>query len=136
MLAGWTGLVPIDAPDQRVVQAIRVVDPQTGAVVEKQAVAMPCVDRRLQGRSMKQRFGKKRRGPQTQADVKSAFTVSGTAGIEFLIKRWVGLAAGYNVLRIDTGNVPKSGTVQVKAVETGITQYGPLFTLAFHWAEK
>ena len=74
----------------------------------------------------------------TQGDIGggSAFTVSGTAGIEFLIKRWVGLAAGYNVLRIDTGNVPKNGTTPVNAVETSITQYGPAFTLAFHWAEK
>ena len=74
----------------------------------------------------------------TQGDIGagSAFTVSGTAGIEFLIKPWVGLAAGYNVLRIDTGNVPTSGTASINAVETGITQYGPVFTLAFHWAEK
>ncbi|HEU4936143.1 MAG TPA: hypothetical protein VFT39_06810 [Vicinamibacterales bacterium] len=74
----------------------------------------------------------------TQADIGggSAFTTSATGAIEFLITRWVGLAAGYNLLRIDTGSVPKSGTAPVNAVETGVTQYGPVFTLAFHWAEK
>lgn len=74
----------------------------------------------------------------TQADVGggSAFTVSATGGIEFLIKRWVGLAAGYNVLRIDTGSVPKNGTTPIHTVESTVTQYGPVFTMVFHWAEK
>jgi hypothetical protein len=73
-----------------------------------------------------------------QADIGggSAFTVSATGGIEFLIKPWLGVAAGYNVLRIDTGSVPTSGTGPVNVVETEVTQGGPVFTLTFHWAEK
>ena len=48
----------------------------------------------------------------TQADIGggSAFTWSAGGGVEFLIKPWIGLAVAYNALRIDTGNVPKSGS--------------------------
>src|SRR5579872_1193650 len=54
----------------------------------------------------------------TRADVGggSALTWSAFGGIEFLIKPWVGVAAGYNALRVDTGNVPKSGTAVVSDV--------------------
>jgi hypothetical protein len=74
----------------------------------------------------------------TQADVGggSAFTWSAFGGIELLIKPWVGVAAGYNALRVDTGNVPKSGTAVVSDVQYAVTQYGPAFSLAFHWTEK
>ena len=74
----------------------------------------------------------------TQADVGggSAFTWSALGGIEFQIKPWIGLAAGYGALRIDTGNVPKSGTAVVNDVQYAVTQYGPAFSLTFHWAEK
>jgi hypothetical protein len=73
----------------------------------------------------------------TQADVGggSAFTASATGGIEVLIKPWVGVAAAYSVLRLDTG-VSTSGMRPVDTVETAITQHGPVFTLTFHWAEK
>ncbi len=52
----------------------------------------------------------------TQADIGggSAFTWSAGGGVEFLIKPWIGLAVGYNALRIDTGDVPKSGSGPVK----------------------
>ena len=74
----------------------------------------------------------------TQADVGggSAFTWSALGGIEFQIKPWIGLAAGYGALRIDTGNVPKSGTAVVNDVQYAVTQYGPAFSLTLHWAEK
>ena len=70
----------------------------------------------------------------TQADVGggSAFTWSATAGIEFLIKPWIGLAAGYNVLGIDTGNVPQSGNAAISDVQFSVRQYGPAFSLTFH----
>ena len=74
----------------------------------------------------------------TQADIGggSAFTWSAGGGIEFLLKPWIGLAAGYNALRIDTGTVPKSGTGPVNDVQYAVTQYGPAFSLTFHWREK
>jgi hypothetical protein len=74
----------------------------------------------------------------TQADVGggSAFTWSAGGGVEFLIKPWIGAAVGYNALRIDTGNVPKSGTGPVNDVQYAVTQYGPAFSLTFHWSEK
>jgi hypothetical protein len=74
----------------------------------------------------------------TQADIGggSAFTWSALGGIEFQIKPWIGVAAGYNALRIDTGNVPKSGNVAVSDLQYAVTQYGPAFSLTFHWAQK
>ena len=74
----------------------------------------------------------------TQADIGggTAFTFTALGGVEFLIKPWIGLAGGYNVLRIDTGNVPTSGTGPINDVQYTVTQYGPVFTLAFHWSEK
>ena len=74
----------------------------------------------------------------TQADIGggSAFTASATGGIEFLLKPWVGVAVAYNLLHIDTGNVPTNGTAAVDVLETTVTQSGPVFTLIFHWAEK
>ena len=74
----------------------------------------------------------------TQADVGngSAFTWSAAGGVEFLIKPWIGLAAGYNALRIDTGDVPTSGSSPVDDVQYGGTQYGPAFSLTFHWSER
>ena len=69
-----------------------------------------------------------------QADVGdgSAFTWSAAGGVEFLIKPWIGLAVGYNALRIDTGNVPKSGSGLVNDVQYAVTQYGPAFSMTFH----
>src|SRR5207344_3346267 len=66
----------------------------------------------------------------TQADIGggSAFTWSALGGIEFQIKPWIGLAAGYNALRIDTGNVPKTGNAAVSNVQYVVTQYGPAFS--------
>jgi hypothetical protein len=63
----------------------------------------------------------------TQADIGggSAFTWSALAGLQFQIKPWVGLAAGYNVLRIDTGNVPKTGNAAVNDLQYAVTQHGP-----------
>jgi hypothetical protein len=74
----------------------------------------------------------------TQADIGggSAFTWSAVGGIEFQIKPWIGLAAGYGALRIDTGNVPKNGTAAVSDVQYAVTQYGPAFSLTFHWSEQ
>jgi hypothetical protein len=74
----------------------------------------------------------------TQADIGggSAFTWSAAGGVEFLIKPWMGLAVGYNALRIDTGSVPKGGSGPVNDVEYAVTQYGPAFSLTFHWSEK
>jgi hypothetical protein len=74
----------------------------------------------------------------TQADIGggSAFTYSAFGGVEFQIKPWIGLAGGYNVLHIDTGNVPSSGSGPVNEVQYAVTQYGPVVTLAFHWNQK
>jgi hypothetical protein len=74
----------------------------------------------------------------TQADVGggSAFTWSAGGGVEFLIKPWIGLAVFYNALRIDTGNVPQSGSGPVSEVQYAVTQSGPAFSLTFHWSEK
>ena len=70
----------------------------------------------------------------TQADIGggSAFTWSALGGIEFQIKPWIGLAAGYNALGVDTGNVPKTGNVAVRNLEYAVTRYGPVFSLTFH----
>ena len=75
----------------------------------------------------------------TQADIGggSAFTWSAGGGVEFLIKPWVGLAVGYNALRIDTGSVPTSGSGPiVKDLQYAVTQYGPAFSMTFHWSQK
>jgi opacity protein-like surface antigen len=72
----------------------------------------------------------------TQADLGggSAFTWSALAGLQFQVKPWIALAAGYNVLRIDTGNVPKTGNAAVSDLQYAVTQHGPAFSLAFRWA--
>jgi hypothetical protein len=74
----------------------------------------------------------------TQADIGggSAFTWSAGGGIELLIKPSIGLAVGYNALHIDTGNVPRSGSGPVNDAQYTVTQYGPAFSLTFHWSEK
>ena len=80
----------------------------------------------------------KRAALLTQADIGggSAFTASATGGIEVLLKPWVGMAVAYNLLHIDTGNVPTTGPSAVDVLETTVTQSGPVFTLIFHWAQK
>jgi hypothetical protein len=74
----------------------------------------------------------------TQADIGGGamFTASALGGLEFLIKPWIGLTGGYNVLRIDTGSVPTSGTGPVDTVQYAVSLYGPVFSLTFHWNEK
>ena len=74
----------------------------------------------------------------TQADIGggAAFTWSAVGGIEYLVKPWVGLAAGYQALHIDTGNVPTSGPGPITDVQYTVNQYGPAFSLTFHWAQK
>lgn len=74
----------------------------------------------------------------TQADIGggSAFSWSAVGGIEFVIKPWIGVAAAYAALDIDTGNVPKSGPVPINDVQYAVTQYGPAFSLTFHWGGK
>jgi hypothetical protein len=78
----------------------------------------------------------------TQSDIGggSAFTWSAFGGAEFLLKPWIGLAAGYNVLGIDTGDVPKAGSTPIGTV-TGdvkytVKQYGPAFAVTFHIKPK
>ncbi len=60
----------------------------------------------------------------TQADIGggSAVTWSALGGVEFLPKPWIGLAVGYNVLHITTGNVPKSGNVVISDVQFTLAQ--------------
>ncbi len=74
----------------------------------------------------------------TQADIGggSVFTWSAFGGIDFQIKPWIGLAVGYNALRIDTGSVPKSGNAAVSDLQYAVTQYGPAFSLTFRWKQK
>jgi len=78
----------------------------------------------------------------TQSDIGggSAFTWSAFGGAEFLLKPWIGLAAGYSALGINTGDVPKSGSTPIGTV-TGdvkytVKQYGPAFGLTFHLKPK
>jgi hypothetical protein len=75
----------------------------------------------------------------TQADIGggSALTWSAMGGVEFRVKKWMGLMAGYSVLGIDTGSVPTSGNAAlVNDVQYAVTQYGPVFSLTFHWSTK
>lgn len=74
----------------------------------------------------------------TQADIGggAAFTWSAQGAVEFLIKPWIGLAAGYSALHVDTGNVPKSGSTPVNDVQFAMSQYGPVFAMTFHWSQK
>lgn len=74
----------------------------------------------------------------TQADIGGGlvFTSSAVGGLEFQIRPWIGVAAAYGVLRMDTGNVPISGTAPVNNVQVAVTQYGPAFSLTFHWSGK
>jgi hypothetical protein len=74
----------------------------------------------------------------TQADIGggSAFTWSAFGGLEFKIKRWVGLMAGYNALSVDMGTVPTSGNALTDDLRYEATQYGPVVSLMFHWSEK
>jgi hypothetical protein len=78
----------------------------------------------------------------TQADVGDggAFTWSALGGIEFRMKSWIGLAAGYEVLGIDTGDVPTAGSERIGTapgdVKYTMKQYGPLFSLTFHFGQK
>jgi len=74
----------------------------------------------------------------TQADIGggSAFTWSAFGGIEFLVKPWIGLSGGYGALGIDTGNVPKSGSLPIGSAvgdtKYTVKQYGPAFAVSFH----
>jgi hypothetical protein len=74
----------------------------------------------------------------TQADIGDggAFTWSAFGGIEFRIKRWIGVAGGYEALAIDMGDVPTSGSARVGTlpgdVKYSMKQYGPVFSLTFH----
>jgi len=78
----------------------------------------------------------------TQADIGDggAFTWSAFGGIEFRIKPWVGVAAGYEALAIDMGDVPASGSARIGTdpgdVKYSMKQYGPVFSLTFHFAQK
>ena len=47
-----------------------------------------------------------------------------------------GFAVADNALRIDTGNVPTSGSGPVSDVQYAVTRYGPAFSLTFHWSDK
>ena len=73
----------------------------------------------------------------TQADVGggAAFTWS-AVGIEFLIKPWDRTRCRYSALRLDTGNVPTSGSGPITAFQYSVSQYGPAFSLTFHWTEQ
>jgi hypothetical protein len=64
-----------------------------------------------------------------------AFTWSSTLGFEYRITSWLGAMAGYKAFGVDTGNVETSGRV-VSDVEYSTVQYGPIFSLTFHWAQK
>jgi hypothetical protein len=78
----------------------------------------------------------------TQADIGGggAFTWSALGGAEFLIKPWIGVAAGYGALGVDTGDVPRSGIAPVGSgtgdVKYTLRQYGPAFSLTFHINQK
>lgn len=65
-----------------------------------------------------------------------AFEWSSTLGVEFKFKPWLGAMVGYHALGINTGSVPTSGATVVKDVQFDVTQYGPVFSLTFHWTQK
>ncbi len=64
-----------------------------------------------------------------------AFTWSSTLGVEYRFASWAGAVIGYKALGIDTGSVAADGRV-VTDVEYATIQYGPVFSLMFHWAQK
>jgi len=64
-----------------------------------------------------------------------AFSWSATLGFDFRFKPWLGAFVGYRGLGIDTGNVPRNGTV-VKNLQYALTQYGPAASLTFRWKQK
>jgi hypothetical protein len=64
-----------------------------------------------------------------------AFTWSSTLGVEYRFASWVGAMAGYKAFGIDTGEVAVDRRL-VHNVEYSTIQYGPIFSLTFHWAQK
>lgn len=64
-----------------------------------------------------------------------AFTWSSTLGLEYRFTSWAGAMAGFKALGIDTGNVSADGRF-VTDVEYATIQYGPIFSLTFHWSQK
>jgi hypothetical protein len=64
-----------------------------------------------------------------------AFTWSSTLGFEYRFTSWLGAVAGYKAFGIDTGEVATDGRL-VEQVEYSTIQYGPIFSLTFHWAQK
>lgn len=64
-----------------------------------------------------------------------AFSWNALLGVEYQSRPLLGLTIGYRGLGMDTGSVPKNGTL-VRDVEYDITQYGPFFSLTFHWKQK
>jgi hypothetical protein len=70
----------------------------------------------------------------TRADIGTgtAFTWSASLGVEYRIKPWAGLMFGYHALGIDTGDAGADSD----EVEYDVTQYGPMFSVTLHWAQK
>jgi hypothetical protein len=64
-----------------------------------------------------------------------AFTWSSTLGVEYRFASWVGAMAGYKAFGIDTGEVAVDRRL-VNKVEYSTIQYGPIFSLTFHWTQK
>lgn len=64
-----------------------------------------------------------------------AFTWSSTIGFEYRFASWVGAMAGYKAFGVDTGEVAVDRRL-VNKVEYSTIQYGPIFSLTFHWAQK
>lgn len=64
-----------------------------------------------------------------------AFTWSSTLGFEYRFTSWLGAMAGFKAFGVDTGNVSADGRV-VTDLEYSTVQYGPIFSLTFHWAQK
>jgi hypothetical protein len=70
----------------------------------------------------------------TRADIGTgtAFTWSASLGVEYRIKPWAGLMFGYHALGIDTGDAGEDSD----DVQYDLTQYGPMFSVTLHWAQK
>jgi hypothetical protein len=64
-----------------------------------------------------------------------AFTWSSTLGLEYRFTSWLGVMGGFKAFGVDKGDVATDGRI-VEKVEYATTQYGPIFSLTFHWAQK
>jgi hypothetical protein len=62
----------------------------------------------------------------------SGLSWSGLLGVEFLLARWAGVAAGYKALGVDFGSDSDDDILR----EYDVTYYGPIFGFNLHWGRR